>query len=263
MLGAKVGVAFQDVAGRHSRLDGRLPSGQKRLDTLEHVFHPIGADRDTRAQQDVACDLDFVLKVTGILPSKLRLRRRRGVVGRKASGHGKHRGHVQAASPNDLIKHTLGGKAPHLHQIVHDPACSPQRQPAMRAKPQGDGAQIDVVSEALVEPDLFCAEMASLLERGEIEGWIEYGLFQLEDPVFGQEHPRHVGLDRLDRARLPGVGVRPRQEGDLRLERDRAALDGAGRRRHPSPAIGAASATPRRAPFPARSGAAHRAACRG
>ena len=101
-----------------------------------------------------------------------------------------------AAAPHELVQHAVLGQPPHVdgHLLEEPRAAGPEA-----VAPQLDDAEIDVVRQPLVEPDLFLAEEPALLERGEVEEPEIDGLLDLVDGVAGQEDPGDVGLDELDR----------------------------------------------------------------
>ena len=141
----------------------------------------------------------------------LRPRLRRGVELGQAPRQGAHHLGCDGVLLQQVAHHALFRQALHLDRVVHDRARRIDRHAALHV---GDGhhVQVDAGAEAPVEPHLLLAEVASLLQGGEVQEAEVHGLLHLVDEIAGQEDVGDVGLDEVDPPHLVGVGLR-REEG--------------------------------------------------
>ena len=97
-----------------------------------------------------------------------------------------------------------------------------ERETSSGIPAERDDAQVHVPGEPPVEPHLVFTVAPAQLGCAEVEAVEADRLLQLVRVAVGQEHPRHVGLHHLDRARRVGIGLRAREERDLGVDARRA-----------------------------------------
>ena len=121
---------------------------------------------------------------------------------------------VELAARDGDVESRLGWQAPHLDQAIDNLPLTAELQLASRIDDQARRTQIDVRRETAIEADLGLAMTASSGNAGKIQERRANRLLELVRMTLGQEHPRHVGLDRFD----PGGSLR--EAGSTPQERD-------------------------------------------
>ena len=114
-----------------------------------------------------------------------------------------------------MVEHVTGRQAAHPDQPVDDHAFPAEPQPPTGIHAQRHDAQVDVGSKTAVQAHFSVAIAASGSERARIEGSEADRFLELVGVVVGQEHPGHVGFDRVDAPDRFGTARRARQEGKL------------------------------------------------
>ncbi len=102
------------------------------------------------------------------------------------------------------VEHVLARQALHLDQPVERAPGSAKAQSARRIPAQRHGSQIGVGGEPAVQPQFLLAGEAALGDGAEVEEIVTDRLLELVDAVRGQEEPRHVRLDDVDRRAAMG-----------------------------------------------------------
>jgi hypothetical protein len=105
------------------------------------------------------------------------------------------------------------GKAPHLERVL-DRLPGPAHTRSVGTVDDGNYAEIEPGRGAAVEPQLLFAEETTLLERAEIEEAEVHRLLDLVGVLAGEEYPRDMRFDQLDRSGRFRVAPSLAQSGD-------------------------------------------------
>ena len=119
---------------------------------------------------------------------------------------------------DELVEKVTVGKLPHLHGVFHHLIAFAENEPAVECR-DGHDAKVDSGAKAAVEGDLAFAEVAALLQRGEIEEAEVDRLLHLVNKGRRDKDERGMRLHQAHGARLVRIRVRVDQEGKQLLLR--------------------------------------------
>jgi hypothetical protein len=218
VFGAQVAVALDDAAFVHALVEQSRLLGEEAELGLRELMHPAAAESELGPAELAQIVAHAARESAAIRRRGESERPRVRVEPRDVQRGGPNVRLAERPAQDQRVEHPVRREPPHVHEPVDRLARSREREPGFEIERQLDRAQVDVPGEPSIEPYLLLAVALAQGRRAEVEAVPAHRLLQLVDVASREEHPRHVGLHRVDGPRRRRVGLRPAQEGHLGLD---------------------------------------------
>ena len=120
--------------------------------------------------------------------------------------------HTDALVTHQTVELFTPVEGPHDHRIFHRRAVPIYSGPGAMTR-DGTDFQVKSGSKAPIESQLLLAEMTPIIQLAEVGEGVDHRSLDLVGALAGEQHPRQLGFDDLDRDH--GVRVRARAQQTL------------------------------------------------